>query len=589
MKSLPSLLRTSGLLLLLACPVLAQQELAVMDGPKSPGSGADNSALSRAEELRTQIGVLKKRRAALLMYLETVPSDSTDAALTRRAISELDNTIQNLSLRLNESPVTPPAGEQGSNASPAAAPAPVAEFVAGSLWSTVNGGASTTVAQTQNTPTFILSAPVDRKTNESVKPTLAWTQDMTAVKNYTVTKYIVEIATNPARNADGTFVTPVFRKEVDPKGRSGQGIALTEDEKLTPGVRYYWHVLARYIPDGGSSVGDAPTKYLPRGGTLVMPATTTPPTPPTHYRPAGSAADVPLPDQLLQLSKSDRGATSEEPRTFHTVYLVLQRLADNGFTLQRAFAGTDATEGAQFSVLRTFNKNTVFSTNFALIHRHDFPIQSTWAVSSLFAVEGALTSDDSEAEDAWRFRGGVVLDRGGRSRDSLRGFYLSLAGKMEADQDFETRKLTFEGLFTPTVSTLYIGAPPKTDTGGAVQFRWRPYLGIDAGHTFRRGESSETNDTILRFVPRVRATLYLNFLRDALGIAETYVYADNTFYFLPLEDTKRKHNFLVSGFNFDISPNFGFGLTYKNGESAPKFKRVHTLGAVFTVRFGQDN
>lgn len=588
MRPVPFLMSWVCLIILLTAPAAAQTELAAADltGPRA----ADRTGPPRAEELRAQLAVLKKRKAALLMYVETVPPDSADAAQTRRALAELATAIEELSLRLSgaTAPVAADGPQPTAAAPPEAAPRSAA-FVTGSLWSNVGGG-DAPAAQPQNRPTFILSVPADRKTNESVKPTLAWTQDMTPVKNYAVTKYIVEVSTSPARNPDGTFVSTVYQKAVDPKGPVGQGVALTEDEKLQPGVRYYWQVLARFIPDGGSSVGDAPTKYLPRGGTLVMPPPTTPPTAPTQYVPTGGGAPVPLPDQLLQLSKRDRAALSEEPRTFTTTYLILQRLADKHFMLQRAFAGTDATEGAQFSVLRTFNKNTVFSTNFALIHRYDFDVDSpTWAVSSLFAVEGALTSDESEAEDAWKFRGGVVLDRGGRSLTSLRGFYLSLAGKVESDQDFEIGKFTFEGIFTPSLSNLYIGAPPSTDTNDKVQFRWRPYLGLDAGHTFRRGDSSETKNTILRLVPRARATLYLNFLRDALGIAETYVYADDTFYFLPLEDGKRRHNFLVSGFNFDVSPNFGFGLTYKNGESAPKFKRVHTLGAVFTVRFGQDN
>jgi len=43
-----------------------------------------------------------------------------------------------------------------------------------------------------------------------------------------------------------------------------------------------------------------------------------------------------------------------------------------------------------------------------------------------------------------------------------------------------------------------------------------------------------------------------------------------------------------SGFTLQMTNNFGFGLTYKNGESAPKFKRVNTFGGVLTIRFGKD-
>ncbi|MCA1631441.1 MAG: hypothetical protein LC785_12950 [Acidobacteria bacterium] len=520
--SLSSFAISSLLLLLIVSPAAARQEVAAFVATNSPAMKARAATPTKAEEVRSQIRTLKRRRDALRMYLSTISPDLPDASVTRRSISELEAKIESLSLP-----------QDGASSGAAV----------GFAENTRSGDASIPGALAQGTPEFFLSRPVDRKSDESVQPTLAWTED----RNGKATKYIVEVATDPTRKPDGTFVNPVFTKEVDPKGVAGQSITLGEDEKLQPGVTYFWHVLARYAPGGG-------------GANLLQPAR----------------------------RGRDKNDLSPEPRTFHTVFNIFARLENKGFTLQRTVAGDDATEGAQFSFLRSFNKGTVYSTTFALIHNHDFPLQSTWAFSSQFSVEGALTSDESESEDAWRFRGGLIMDHGGKSLESLRGFYLSLAAKMEADQDFETKKLAFEGLFVPTIASLNMGATSNSDASKSVQFRWRPYFGIDAGHTFRRGDSSETESTILRLAPRVRPVLYLNFLRNALGIKSTYLYADNTFYYLPLENTKRRHNFFVSGFNFDVSPNFGFGLTYKNGESAPKFKRVNTLGGVLTVRFGKE-
>ena len=92
---------------------------------------------------------------------------------------------------------------------------------------------------------------------------------------------------------------------------------------------------------------------------------------------------------------------------------------------------------------------------------------------------------------------------------------------------------------------------------------------------------------MLRLTPRVRTTLTLNFLRRALNLNDTFIFADNFFYFLPLEKTKTRRNMFTSGFVLQVTKDFGFGLTYKSGESAPKFKHVHTFGGVLTIRFGK--
>ena len=83
--------------------------------------------------------------------------------------------------------------------------------------------------------------------------------------------------------------------------------------------------------------------------------------------------------------------------------------------------------------------------------------------------------------------------------------------------------------------------------------------------------------------------LTLNFLRRALNLNDTFIFADDFFYFLPLEKLKTRHNMFTSGFVFQVTKDFGFGLTYKSGEAAPKFKPVHSFGGVLTVRFGRED
>lgn len=80
----------------------------------------------------------------------------------------------------------------------------------------------------------------------------------------------------------------------------------------------------------------------------------------------------------------------------------------------------------------------------------------------------------------------------------------------------------------------------------------------------------------------------LNFISQALKIPRTLLFADETFYYLPIEAKMRTTNFLASGLEFDFTPNLGLSFNYKNGKAAPKFQHVHTFGGAFTVRFGKN-
>lgn len=269
---------------------------------------------------------------------------------------------------------------------------------------------------------------------------------------------------------------------------------------------------------------------------------------------------------------------------------VLEKLADKGFSLQRAVGGDDESEGASLSFLRTFGKKSVFSTDFALIWDRPLtaPTGSTYVVPE-FSLEGHLTSDESESEDAWRLRGAVDVLTKFKTR-SFTGMHNTFGAKFEASQNFDTKKLMFEYLFTPTAHEIgigqYLARHRKTDP---ISFRWRPYFGLDAGHTFKRGDSTLPEETILRLVPRLRAEFRLNFIDRIFKSdqSRTLLYMDNTFYYLPLEDSSKTPNFLVAGLEISFNKNVGLGFKYKNGKSAPKFERVHTFGAEFTFRFGK--
>lgn len=493
MKNLVSTIVCLFTLILLTPQARAQQAVAelVDDGISRPGVETNSAPLNSAS---ARLDSLRKRRAALSRYLETVNPSSRDYDTTASAIRALDVQLF--------------------------------AFMAGTGQSSVRSA-----SQPQLAPKFELATPGDKLTNESVQPTLSWTEDQNPPPLPTIEKFVVEIAD------EDDFSSIIHSAEVQPRPHPLSNMYTVPEGILEKGVTYHWRVTAFYKP--------------------------TPTSPLSEERNAGS------------------------PFSFTTARSLFKRFSDRGFSLQRAVEGPDAGKGAEFSFLRTLGKNTVYTADFALIYDHRFTQTARTSVGFQTSVEGKLTSDDSESEDAWRFRAGAVIDRQLKP-GTLNLMYLALNGKFEGDQDFDTKKMSFEALFTPTLPKLAIGVSTPLDTASPFQFRWRPFLGLSAGRTIRSGTSEETKDSIFRLTPRVTAKLKLNFLNEKLKLNEVYLWLDNTFNYLPLE-SKTKRNFFTSGLEFEVTDNLGFGVTYKNGESAPKFIRINTLGATISIRFNKSD
>lgn len=459
-----------------------------------------------------QIQLLQRRKSLLEQRLASLTPASPDYSLVADWINELGRSIDQLKSSLVSS-------------------SPTSAVMAHSTVATTTGA-----SEAASKPDFKLSRPAGGATNEEPTLKLAWTEDQQVNKAYTLQKFIVEIAESDTREINRRFIRPVFVKDVAPSGATGQSLNLPKDT-LKSGQKYYWQVLAVYVPNGSA-------------------------------QPALEAA-------------------TNAPESFKTVAQTFDFFERRGLTLQRAVSGDDATEGAQFGFLRTFNKQTVYTADFALIYNKRFKSTQRTAFAFQTSVQGNLTSAESESEDALQFRAGAIIDRN-LKRDTVNHLYISLAAKYEADQKFGVGKFISENMFTPTLPALGIGIPFGRPSD-PIQFRWRPYFYFDVGRSLKPGASAETQDTVLRVTPRVRTMLTLNFLRRALNLNDTFIFADDFFYFLPLEKMKTQHNMFTSGFVFQVTKDFGFGLTYKSGEAAPKFKSVHSFGGVLTVRFGRED
>lgn len=493
------------------------QETNSTNNPSSGRSISPTSSPVKGTISLDEIVPLEQRKKQLEKHLSTLPPASDEYHLVADWIQELNEKIRELrpeapSPIIGISPSSPPQSQL-------------------------------TCISSKDEPAFCLSVPGDKKTAEATETTLTWTKDSNTARNYTIAKFIVEVAAAPEKFLNGRFRKPVFQKEVIGDGSQTLSLKIPEDT-LTSGKQYYWQVFAVYKANGGPELLKAGRNKPIQPGS----------------------------------------ATADTIRTFKTAQQNFGGLEDVGLTLQRTVAGDNATEAAEFGFLKTFNKKTVYTANFALIYNSPEKLTQTSASRFQASIQGSLSSEESESEDALQFRAGAVITKAFQKND-LNGFTLQLGAKYEADQKFKVGKFMSENMITPTVKQLAIGFP--VGKSSVARFSWRPFFYFDVGRTLKRGGSNEIENTVLRFSPRIRGLLTLHFLRRALNLSNTYLYFDNQFYYLPLEDKKR-HNFFSSGFQLQVTNNFGFGFTYKNGETAPKFKRVNTFGGVLTVRFGKN-
>ncbi len=286
---------------------------------------------------------------------------------------------------------------------------------------------------------------------------------------------------------------------------------------------------------------------------------------------------------------------------------IFNRLAEAGFTLQRASTGPDKTEPAEFGFVDDINNSTEFHANFFL-HYRPVSLQPGYiTISPSASVEGNLSTADTTTQDAWRFRGGTEFDipfgpKVNTIQDPLdptfsvrvpdNELFASIDAKYESDRDFRASKVTAEFVVTPTIPSWAMGryAPifsAHSDNG--VRFRWRPFLQLDAGHTFDPGvNSKETNETLLRIRPRIRAELTFDVLKKALRMKGATAFADFEYVSLPLETAQNDHHYLTTGIDLQLTDNVGFGFTFSTGEQAPDFAHENRLSGQITIGFGKE-
>jgi hypothetical protein len=270
----------------------------------------------------------------------------------------------------------------------------------------------------------------------------------------------------------------------------------------------------------------------------------------------------------------------------------LKRMKKAGFSLQLA-PGDD--NPAKFAFTRDIQAGTptAFTADFFLSWKTSNAVadtlgwrHKTWDMNAAASVQGKLTSASDMEHDAWRFRGTLngryTFNPTATDLDDINGFLWSLSVKDEASRDFDFNRVGAEGTLTPTIPALAMGVF-KGDKEG-VQFRWRPFVGFDAGTTTSDITVPVAGpDDTLWLSARVTAKLRLNFVANAMKMNEVSLYADDKLIYLG--ETGTSHNYLKTGVNFMFNDHVGFSLDYSVGQDSPKFTREESVTGAFTIGF----
>ena len=91
------------------------------------------------------------------------------------------------------------------------------------------------------------------------------------------------------------------------------------------------------------------------------------------------------------------------------------------------------------------------------------------------------------------------------------------------------------------------------------------------------------NDTVLRALVRAGVLVRINKVSDLIKYIDFT--AENSWYYLPLENGGETHNLFLAGVSFNFSRTFSLDFKYKIGEDAPNFQRIETFEGGIGLKF----
>jgi len=289
-------------------------------------------------------------------------------------------------------------------------------------------------------------------------------------------------------------------------------------------------------------------------------------------------------------------ATSS-PVSFSIEPGVFSRLAKNHVSLQRSFTieESEATrkQPATFGLLDESGSPRTYTTEFAIVWKGETSHTSPAVFTPKVSLEARLNSNGrNKNNDAIRARIGEDIDYRGEKFSS----WTAASLKYETSRAKSTAKGLAEIIFAPIFGDIGkdIGPDPKRpDYTGVIPidqrqqytYSYQPFAGIEMGDNIRVGTSNEKKGFLLRLLAKLRVSVSMDALAAQLGLRAVNLFCEETFRYLPLEDSSRAHNFVASGLDFFLTDDVSLSIRYNIGQDAPTFQQSRSFSTNIGLRF----
>jgi hypothetical protein len=289
------------------------------------------------------------------------------------------------------------------------------------------------------------------------------------------------------------------------------------------------------------------------------------------------------------------------------------------FSIRKSFlSADDETEPANFSWTRAVGAPSFYSIDVAILLKgHSNNNESVgfsflggrtdlgdyklrWKIEPTF--EAHISTNNTNAQDSMSARLPVTLSWEPHSLDAqISEWFLTASPVYEFDRLNNNQTIGGDAFLTANVFSVGIGQflwltgrpTPRFQPDNGVVFHWRPFVGFEAGHVIdaEAGTVLSEQSEFARFATKLHAELAWVHKRaesekNELPYTNRFIVAAN-YYF--------RHDFIGGSTHnyFDVSPtwylddeeHFSVGLTYKRGETTPKFAKVDELTLWLGTKF----
>lgn len=164
----------------------------------------------------------------------------------------------------------------------------------------------------------------------------------------------------------------------------------------------------------------------------------------------------------------------------------------------------------------------------------------------------------------------------------MKSLLISVAPTFETDRKTDTTSYGADIFLAPTVPSLGIGAPLRI---GFVYPSWQPYIGLESGYVTKSVGGLRSDSDFERFALKLHGQIFItNYFEVAADYSHRTFLRSGPF----SHSSQVSFNYVEASAIFWLDPidqHFSLGITYKNGEAAPKFAMVDSITAFIGIKF----